>query len=208
MDSESARPDFVNCPHCLKENDSAAERCAVCGQSLVLPASGENPYAPPQSHEQPLRPHAFHIGSLMLLIALIAVCLSLLVTLPGLGVIGLLVLTPATIRTVHGAWRDRDQGRPMSWGDWFRLFAASISVVLVIELGTFAAFAVTCFPIGLFSFELYSPTIPWGMFLAFGVGLIAAAVAGFYLIRGLWPRRNLHAAPRPHVPGHDPEPLP
>lgn len=207
MDTHAPSPAHTNCPHCLAANDSSAEHCSACGQSLVLVIGDNNPYAPPSAVEPRASGRTFHIGSLMLLIALIAVCLSLAVQLPGLGVVGLLVLTPALIRTVHGYWRDQSLGLPMGWGKRFELFAASLGVVLAIELGTIAAFVATCFPIGLFSFQLYDPTIPLGMYLAFGIGIIAACAAGFFLIRQLWPRRNRRGTAQPHVPGDDAKPL-
>lgn len=199
MSDDAPPPAHLSCPHCLAANDQAAERCTACGKPLVLVIFEENPYAPPRV---PNGPHTFHIGSLMLLIALIAVCLSLLVTIPGVGVLGILVLTPALIRTIHGAWRGQGDGRPMDWNDRLMLFLASIGVVLAIEIGMVVAFTATCFPIGL---ALFQSNSPWGLFVALGLGITAAAVAGFYLIRRLWPRRTRHAPARPHIPGDDPE---
>lgn len=203
MENRPVDPGFIDCPHCQAQNDRRAARCGHCGESLVI--VNENPYAAPGSTDRLAgAPGTFHIGSLMLLIALVAFCLALLVTTPGVGVLAILGLTPASIRTALGVLRRKRQHAPLQWPETVALFFGSLGVVLVIEFGVVTSFVATCLPIGLISFGGNSPI---GIFIAVGVGLTAAGFAGYHLIRRFWPWRDLYAAPRPHIPGDDGEPL-
>jgi hypothetical protein len=122
----------------------------------------------------------------MLVIALIAVCLGVLVEIPGLGVVLLLVSTPALIRTLMAVSRGKAAGRPLSGWEKMTVFAGSLGVVAVIGLASLIAFIATCFPVGLISVQA---DMGVGVFLAFSVGIIAAGFVGFTLIRKLWPQR-------------------
>jgi hypothetical protein len=124
----------------------------------------------------------------MLVIALVAVCLGILVEVPGLGVILLLVATPSLIRTLGTVARRKAAGRPLTHWEKAQAFAGSVAVVTAIGVGSVAAFTVTCFPIGAMAF---GKNDTWGLYAALAVGLVAGGAVGFVLIRKLWPRRFL-----------------
>lgn len=184
---ENAEPRMVVCPSCGGENLARFDRCFLCDQPLFAGTAGaENPWAAPAVELKPSST-TFTLGSLMLVIALIAVCLGVLVEIPGLGVVLLLVSTPALIRTLVAVSRSKAAGRPIGGWDKVVLFAGSLWVVALIWLGSLIAFVATCFPLG---FALAQVDLN-AILLAIGAGILVAGTAGFYLIRKLWPRRIL-----------------
>lgn len=183
---EPSRPRFVVCPHCQTENLPGRGECFRCGKSLPLTTGPEDPWKPPASADE-LPPGGFHIGALMLVIALIAVCLGMTVEAPGLGVVLVLISIPATIRTAVADRRRRRQGRPMTWREYLVVLAASAGVVTAIGVGSVIAFMATCLPVGFLSVGALGGG---GIILAFVVGLGTAGFVAFHLIRRLWPRKE------------------
>ena len=107
----------IRCPSCGGENTVGKSRCFLCGEPLaVTPGEANNPWAAPAA-EVNLSPRTFTLGSLMLVIALIAVCMGVLVEIPGLGVVLILVTTPALIRTLRAVSKGKQTGKPLVWWD-------------------------------------------------------------------------------------------
>jgi hypothetical protein len=129
----------------------------------------------------------FTLGSLMLVIALVAVCLGVLREVPGLGVILILVATPALARTLGAASHRKRVGRPMTAVEKVEAFVASVGVVTAIGVSALIAFVATCVPVG---FVTLSASFEAGLILAVVVGLVAAVAVGVPMIRRLWPRRD------------------
>lgn len=183
---ESSDPRMVVCPSCGGDNLARFDRCFLCDQPLAPANVGsDNPYAAPPP-ELKLSSRTFTLGSLMLVIALIAVCLGVLVEFPGLGILLALAASFALVRTLAEVSRSKALGRPFDRKAKIILFLGSLGVVTLIGLGSVIAFVVTCFPLGFASFSANSTV---GLFIAVGAGIVAAGVSGFYLIRRLWPRR-------------------
>ncbi len=147
--------------------------------------TGENPWAAPSL---PVHPNAstFTLGSLMLVIALIAVCLGVTVEVPGLGILLIVLAAPALVRTLLNVSHSKAEGVTLTLPQKAALFLGSLGIVALIALGALIAFVITCVPAGFVGIETDGNV---GIVLAIGAGLIAAGAAGFFLARRLWPRR-------------------
>ena len=142
------------------------------------------------------------LGWWMGLVAVVAVGMALVVALPGLGVLMLILTTPAFLRTAFAATRRRAESRPMSVEQTLGSFISSLALVLVIGVAASIAFGVTCFA-GFLGGAAIAPAIrpdaPQG-FKGFNdqlsVALIGGGVCGtigsllviYFLGRRLWKR--------------------
>lgn len=178
-------PPYVNCPHCAARNPPAEERCGSCGRLLTL-------YIGPAEH----LPRRFDLGSLMVLIALVAVCLGVTREVPAIGVFLLLITVPALLRTFVWIARQKGDGVAMLWPEKFGAFAASLGIVWLILLGAASAFAFA-FTVGTFAGAAVQAlvfdgpgSVPVAMFVSVPFGCIGAAVSGYYLTKTLWPIKD------------------
>jgi hypothetical protein len=186
----------IVCSQCGAANPIQTGPCWLCRHPLSAeapPTPGTSqPFAVP--HVSPAQ--TFTISSLMLIIALIAVCLGVTREAPGLG-IGLAVLcTPALIRAKAATARSRAQGQHVTIADKILAFAGSLGVVVLIGAAASAAFFATCFA-GFFGGAAtsslwasgYEP-LGWG----WGAGIILGIVAGLWvfvwMLRRFWPTRK------------------
>ena len=170
---ELPAPEVVQCPHCQAENPASGATCHACGRPLAI-------YIGP-----PARVRSFGLGSVMLLIAVIAVCLGVARFAPGLGIVMLLIATPALARTVIAATRRAADERPLTGQEKVEVFLASTGLMFLVLLASGAAFVATCFPVGLAAFSVNSTP---GVVLGFVIGAGAALAAAFFLLRRFWPR--------------------
>jgi hypothetical protein len=189
MNEPGPVPDPARCPHCQAEVYwSEATQCWLCGQSLDRPGPAVAPPPPPM---EPAR-RTFGLSSLMLVIALVAVCLGVYREVPGLGILLAILVTPALVRTSVVATRRKAGGRPMPPLDKVGVFAGTLAAVVVIGVSAIAAFAITCFPIGLAAFSMGRNGGVLGV-TAFLVGFCAALAAGYgayRLIRRIGRRKD------------------
>lgn len=178
-------PPYVNCPHCGAQNPAAEPRCGSCGQSLTL-------YIGPVEHF----PRRLDLGSLMLLIALVAVCLGITREVPVLGVFLLAVVLPALLRTFVWMRRAEGDGQALIWPEKFGAFAASTGVVWLIVLGTGVAFLVglalgtaggAAFLQAAFGRQNSAAV---ARFIGVPLGCAGAALIGYWLVKGLWPIKD------------------
>jgi hypothetical protein len=174
-------PELVNCPHCGVKNPAIEERCQECGRPLAV-------FIGP-----PAKVRRFGLGALMLLIAEIAVCLAVLRALPGLGILMLLILVPAHVRTLVAVARRKADDRPMTWEETLRAFFGSMALILLIGVAAGIAFGTTCFAgfwggYGLRSLWSANSNDPlgWGFFFGVSLGSVAAFAVGVLLLRRLW----------------------
>ncbi|MDR3639494.1 MAG: hypothetical protein P4L84_37180 [Isosphaeraceae bacterium] len=178
-------PSHVNCPHCAARNPSAGERCGSCGRPLTL-------YIGPPEHF----PRRLDLGSLMWLIALIAVCLGVTREVPALGVFLLAIAVPALLRTFVWVARQKEDGQPMFWPEKLGAFAACAGIVWLILLGAVAGFAMA-FAIGSIAGAALQ-AIAFGaqgngqavLFASVPLGCIGGVLAGYYLVKALWPIKD------------------
>ena len=169
------RVDVVNCPHCWAANPAREAHCASCSKELTL-------YIGP-AHNLPRR---YGLGSLMILVASVALGLGALRGVPVLGVL-ILVLVPASLVRMMAIVAQRDvDGRPMNTDESMGVFFGSIGVMMAVILASFLAFAIVCMPAGSMAMGAGGYGMPVALSLA-GAAALAVAV---WVLRKLWPYKG------------------
>ncbi len=125
----------MTCPQCQAVNLEGQAVCSHCRKSLV---HAEPECAPLQKAAAP----SFQIGSLMLLIALIAVLLAVWRFAPGLGVFLLIPTGVGLARTLIEAQRAGDRRMTLFWH--VGVFLAAFSITIAIFFASGVAFFLTC----------------------------------------------------------------
>jgi hypothetical protein len=199
------------CPQCFSSNQPGDIMCFRCGHGLdkaMLKTESEasksptsssspesiNPYAPPTSGSSPNV--TFRISSLLLVIAVIAVCLGVTHENVVLGIILAFVVVPALVYTVIVVEKRSARGSPMAVVDKAGTFLVAIGGVLIIEFSSLVAFCMTCYPIGAAGFAANSAA---GLIIGLVVGGIAGIAAGIFATKLLLFRkgRNRRIAGKP-----------
>jgi hypothetical protein len=124
-----------------------------------------------------------HLGTLMLLIAVIGVLIGVTVQEPVVGAVLSLITVPALIRTSVAVNRHRDR-LPPGAARVAGLFVGSFAVSGLTVFAAFLAFFITCFPVGLVTFEIINGA---GFVVACIVGVLAALFVIVLLGRKIWP---------------------
>jgi hypothetical protein len=178
MDNAVAQTAF--CPHCRAENQLDAERCWICQQPLehVGPEHVGAPAAP-----APNLKRTFHLNSLMVMIALVAVLLGLFRQSAGLGILMTVITLPALLRLRSVAAERRARDQPMSLGEKIFDFIGSavIAWMMVVILGISAgvAFFLMC---------ATGASVPY--VISVGLPLVVGGACAIFLGRFLWKRRR------------------
>jgi hypothetical protein len=175
MRIQSRRREFVNCPHCGAVNSSTESRCESCSKALTI-------YIGPSEG----LPRRFGVGSLMLLVASVALGLAALRGAPMLGVLVLFLIPPALVRTMAVVSQRTTDERPMLLDETMGVFFASIGVMMAVLLSSFLAFAIVCMPVG--SMTMGAGT--YGMILAVSLSGTVALGAAIWVLRKLWPYKG------------------
>jgi len=151
-------------------------------------------HAPTVQHRRVDR--TFGLSSVMLFIALVAVCLGLLREAPGLGIALAVMATPALIRTRAATARRRADGQHVTIADKLLAFAGSLGVVALTGAAAGAAFFTTCWA-GFFGGAATSSLwasgygqFGWGMVTGYSLGGIAGLWVFVWLLRRFWPIRK------------------
>ncbi len=168
------------CIGCGAYNPTAAEVCSGCGHRfagpdlippvriILPPRASDNPYEAPLTPIVP--PRNFQIGTILIWIAVSAVCMGAFRENFALGVIAVVTLLPATIRTSFVAGARRALGRPMAWEERFATFLMTMLATWAILFASGIAFGITCFGTGLASQNI-------GVGVTFGaIGAMSCAV--------------------------------
>jgi hypothetical protein len=174
------------CIGCGAMNPAGAEVCSGCGHRFreptavpSPPATMPDPYEPPRWPAASTNPYeaprsrvgtapTFRIGTAMVVIAVVALCLGAFASGVVEGTLVTLALLPATIRTFYIAGRREAEGWPMSAGGKLATFVATIGGMILVVFSSIISFGLTCFPIGMSSGDLG---------LALGAGIIAGLAA-------------------------------
>jgi hypothetical protein len=140
----------------------------------------------PASATAPARgPQTFGLSSLFLFVTLIAICLGVLVAVPGLGIVLAVISVPAFVRASASAARERAAGHEAEPADKIRFFLTSLGLVIVIAIAGFAAFFAACLvacPI-----VLSADSDALILFFMAVAGVIAVTLMG-WLFKKTWPR--------------------
>ena len=138
------------CPECGARVKATDAKCWLCGRELVVQAEivseDDSPFAAswnPRAGTTPV-PWQFSLESLLMVITLAAVCLGAFAATPGLGILALIVATPALIRTLYEGHQVRKAGKTMSLGEKLLAFSASAGIALAALVAAAGAFFVAC----------------------------------------------------------------
>ena len=147
--SEPAAGRGHTCPECGARLRAADAKCWLCGRQLTHDAEiVEATIVAPawvESHQPPLKPWQFSLESMLLVITLVAVCLGMIVAMPGIGVLAAIVAAPALIRTLMVGYQERRAGHKQSMGEKVLAFLASTGVAIAVVLAGASAFGAACF---------------------------------------------------------------
>jgi hypothetical protein len=160
-------------------------------QSLQESPVAPNPYASPAPPTDVHLNRTFSLSTMFLWTTLVAVVMGVAGVAPGLAILLAILSLPAALRTIGMVGRrTRQSGRSPTVGEKVELFAASLGIVFVIFIGAAAAFTATCFPLGLAGFAANGENMSGAFIIAILVGIVAGAIAAYFLIRALWRTGN------------------
>jgi hypothetical protein len=160
------------CPLCGASNRPENAACFLCGHRLHPPGPDEAKTDGPGPRTAPTALPApglsFRISSLLLVIAVIAVCLGVVRENTVLGIALSVAVAPALVYTTLVADRRKARGTSMSVPETVATFLAALAGVVVIAVSTVIAFCVTCLPVGLTSQNIFLGSV---------IGILAAVAA-------------------------------
>ena len=130
--------DFAACTHCGWRRLGKTNAPATQTEAGATP----NPYQAPQAEQIAAR--TFGLGSLMLVMTLIAVLLGVAMVHPGLALLLVFVAAVALARTMGIVYRRKLAGGPTAGGDKVIVFLGSLFVAIVCSIASGVAFYATC----------------------------------------------------------------
>src|ERR1044071_4154829 len=116
------------CQQCGAELQLGQARCWLCNR----PTGGlvaENPHASPRS-KTGNQAWQFSLGSLFVVMTIVAVGCGLFATLPGLGVLFCIFAVPAGVRTVMDVTKHKERGAPLDPVGKLASFLVSLVVII------------------------------------------------------------------------------
>lgn len=177
------------CPECDAENSPLAGCCWLCGASFAAKATEAS--AEPQPPGEAPTSTTFSLSTLFLVMTLAAVAAGAFAAAPGLGIVFLVVATPALVRTMVVTTRQQTaSGAAITPGKKVIGFFGSVGVVLALIVSIQVALFIACWA-GIASgaaFSLFgeSAMIVGGV----GGGLSGLVVCGWILIQ-IWRRQKI-----------------
>jgi hypothetical protein len=177
----------VPCPACGAIHLGKSAVCWLC-QEPLLTKDGQ-PRAPAVAggeRRERGSPWTFSLSSLFLLMTLISICMAVLVLSPPLGILLVVVATPAAARTILDGLRRKSRGAPFNLESKAWKFMESMAVVAVVGISSLITFVAICFPLGLGGVLSMSDQGIVCVIMGFAGGLIAAGFVAYRLLRRFW----------------------
>lgn len=176
-----------HCPECSAIHTASVGRCWLCGADL--PAAKENVAPASAASAEVPTARTFSLSTLFLVMTLAAVAAGAFAAAPGLGVLFLVVATPALIRTIRITTRQNVAGVSSTPVEKIVRFLASIGIVLLVILSIQVALGLACWA-GIATGAAFSLFGEMAAIVG-GVsgGFAALTFIGWILIR-TWRRRN------------------
>lgn len=175
---DQPQPELVDCPHCGASNFTIYQVCVACKRSLTV-VIGPKP-----------RVRQLSLGSVMMIVAVAAICLAPVRVAPGISVVLSLILVPATTRAIlHIEGRKADR-RPMIVYEKIHAYLGSVAVMVAILLASSAAFVATCTPTGYAIFAIGQTSLGFGITVACLAGSAPALYVMYRLGKHLLPRKD------------------
>lgn len=172
-------PEIVNCPSCGARNFAIDETCSSCAGPLTV-------FIGP-------RPKVRHVSlaTIMIIVAVVAVCLTPIRIAPGLSLVLALILVPTTFRGILMVAERRADGRHVGFEQKVEVFSSSCIVTFVILSAAMIAFFATCAPIVMTVIGLrLDRDSEQVVILAYIAGAFGATLVTYFLGRRLWPRKD------------------
>ena len=173
-----------HCPQCGAQLSSSAKYCWVCYVKLPPPDAKVVMASLVPEADYPRRPFQYGLSSILLVITFAAILCSLIKMNPGLGILVAILTTPAMLRTVLVAFRQRQSGEPMTGGDKANIFFLTMAMSLGVIVAACGAFCVTFFLTCATSLVGKSKGDPFVM--SFAVGGIAAIIVAVFISLVFW----------------------
>jgi hypothetical protein len=145
----AAKSEEAHCPECGAAIAATDAACWLCHRPLVVSAEVVGDAVPPIVVRTPPRkagsqPFQFSIETLLLVTTLVAVCLGVSLTAPGLGIPLSIIAVPALVRTLIAGHYERSAGGKLSLGEKVLTFLASTGIMVAVAAAGGAAFFGTC----------------------------------------------------------------
>jgi hypothetical protein len=134
--------------------------------------------------DYPRRPFQYGLSSLLLVITFAAILCSLIKMSPGLGIVVAILTTPAMLRTILVAFRQRQSGEPMSTSDKANVFFLTMAMSLGVIVAACGAFCVTFFLTCMATVSGRASVDP--LIVSFVVGGIAAIIVAIFISLAFW----------------------
>ena len=184
----SGDAELVACSQCGAANPERRKDCWLChgalgssklhGDASVSPANALLPH-------QPAATQSFSLSTLFLVITLIGVWLGVAAAAPGIGVLLLVAVLPAAVRTFAATGRSKQFGDRPTVGDKLGAFAVSMGIVLLVCVAAFIAFNVACWSLCGLAVVTQSEAL---IVVSIGGGIVAAVACAGWLLWKTWPR--------------------
>ena len=169
-------PEIVQCPHCWAPNPAIESRCRACARPLAV-------YIGPPLAASP----RFGLGSVMLVVAVAALCLAAGRQSPALGIFAGCVSALALLRTHAAIGSEVALGLRPTNGRRASVLLGSIGIGIVLLVTAGFVFGLVTIVVG----GMLSAILGVGGALTGGLaGLVAAVVVAHRLRGELWPVRD------------------
>lgn len=176
----------ARCPECGATLQSGDSTCWLCRRTTRPDdSSPASPFA-----EERKFAGQFSLASVFLIITLIAVCLGSLRLAPGLGVLLIIVATPALVRTCVVGIREKRAGRTLSIGEKVVAFLASSAIIVLVGVAGFIAFQIACWGSCAMIAGIQQKEGENALLVGLGTGSIAGIGTIIWLIWKTWPRKK------------------
>jgi hypothetical protein len=175
----------ARCPECGATLSGASE-CWLCRRATQAgDSSPTSPFA-----EERKSAGQFSLATVFLIITLIAVCLGSLRLAPGLGVLLIIVATPALIRTCVVGIREKQAGHVLSLGEKVVAFLASSAIIVLVGVAGFIAFQIACWGSCAMVAGIQQKEGENAFLVGLGTGGIAGIGTIIWLVWKTWPRKK------------------
>ena len=137
----SSSPDSPRCPECGAASPCRSDRCWLCGAALPVEAGSPGTTATTAAEAVA---KTFSLSSLFLVMTLVAVGAGVFAAAPGLGILFVILATPALVRTMVVTSRQKTSGIATTPSQKIAAFLGSVGVVLLVILSIGVALFTAC----------------------------------------------------------------
>lgn len=177
----------ARCPECGADLKSGESECWLCRRAT---RPDDSPPTSPFAAVERKSAGQFSLASVFLIITLIAVCLGSLRLAPGLGILLIIVATPALVRTCVVGAREKRAGHSLSIGEKVVAFLASSAIIVLVGVAGFIAFQIACWGSCAMIAGIQKKESENALLVGLGTGGIAGIGTIIWLVWKTWPRKK------------------